>query len=259
MDALSGEGLSGTQETAFSASNMFLSAMMDQGVFWRKGDPTDVNGVSYTAAPVYDPAASERSKQPVHGTVVTATPVVFQPRWRAWLTGFGGTWKLNGEAGIGSASLSHNTGGGAAGLDYQFAPDMLGGLAFGGSSSNFSVPDRSTSGHLEGGHLGAYGEKTWGALYAAGAVSFSMFHNSTTRTIAGVGPTEGASADFSSNLFSSRLEGGWKQAYGWLSATPFAAVQISELWQNGFTESSAPLPGAGVLGLSESALAVTSL
>ena len=257
MDALSGEGISGTQETAFGAANMFTSLMMDQGAFWRNGETVDVNGITYPADSLQG-ASTRTSKQPVYKAIGKAPPI-YQPRWRAWVTGFGGTWKLNGEAGIGSASLSHNTGGLAGGLDYQFAPDVLAGFAIGGSSSNFSVANRITSGHLEGAHLGGYGVKTWGSIYAAGALSFSTFRNSTTRTIAGVGPTEVATGDFGSNLFSARLEVGSKQAFGWLSVTPFAAVQFSELWQNGFTEANVPPPGAGTLALSERSVAVSSL
>jgi len=97
-----------------------------------------------------------------------APPAPYQPRWRAWLTGFDGAFKIAGEAGIGSADLSHNTGGLAGGLDYQLAPDVLLGLAIGGSTSNFSVRDRITSGHLEGAHVGGYGVKTSGAKLAIG-------------------------------------------------------------------------------------------
>jgi autotransporter-associated beta strand protein len=259
MDALSGEGLSGTQETAFSAANMFNSLMMDQGAFWRNGDLLDFNGVSYGDPLQYAPAKrSKAADHPAFKAIVKAPPI-YQPRWRTWATGFDGTWKLNGEAGIGSAPLSHNTAGGAAGLDYQFAPDVLAGFAVGGSSSNFSVPARLTSGHLDGAHFGGYGVKTWGSLYAAGAVSFNTFRDNTSRTIAGVGPTEVATASFGSNLFSSRLEVGSKYAFSWLSVTPFAAVQVSRLWQNGFTETNIAPAGAGVLGLTEGSIAVSSV
>jgi outer membrane autotransporter protein len=260
MDALSGEGLSGTQETAFGAADMFTSIMMDQGAFWRSGETVDVNGVTYGGPMQY--AASKKSKNSDHPAfkAIVKAPPIYQPRWRAWVTGFDGTWKLNGEAGIGSASLSHNTGGLAGGLDYQFAPDVLAGFAMGGSSSNFSVANRFTSGHLEGGHFGGYGVKTWGSgFYAAGALSFNTFRNSTTRTIAGIGPTEVATGSFGSNLFTGRLEVGSKQAFGWVSVTPFAAVQFSQLWQNGFTEMNVAPAGAGVLGLTERSVAASSL
>jgi outer membrane autotransporter protein len=260
LDALSGEGVSGTQETAFGAADMFTSIMMDQGAFWRNGETIDVNGVAFAGEPLQY-APSKKSKMSDHRAFKEmAPPAPYQPRWRAWLTGFDGTFKLAGEAGIGSASLSHNTGGVAGGLDYQFAPDLLAGFAIGGSSSNFSVRDRITSGHLEAAHFGGYGVKTWGSVYAAGTLSFSTFRNSETRTIAGVGPTETATGDFGSNLLSGRVEVGAKQAWHWFTVTPFAAVQFAELWQNGFTEAN-PVPAgtAGPLGLTFGSRNVSSL
>jgi outer membrane autotransporter protein len=261
LDMLSGEGVSGTQETAFGAAGMFTSIMMDQGAFWRNRETVDVNGVTFAGEPLqYAPAKKSKSDHPAFKAMRTKEPPMPQPRWRAWLTSFDGSAKLAGEADVGSADLSHNIGGLAGGLDYQFAPDLLAGIAFGGSSSNFSVRDRITSGHLEGAHFGGYAVKTWQQLYAAAALSFSTFRNSETRSIVGIGPAETASGSFGSNLLSGRVEMGWKQAWGWFSVTPFAAVQPAQLWQNGFTESS-PLPAGAVdpLGLSFGSRSVTSL
>jgi outer membrane autotransporter protein len=261
LDMLSGEGVSGTQETAFGAAGMFTSIMMDQGSFWRNGEAVDVNGVTFGAEPLsYASAKKPKRDHPAFKSLLTKEPPMVQPRWRAWLTGFDGTAKLAGEAGIGSADLSHNTGGLAGGLDYNFAPDLLAGIAFGGSSSNFSVRDRITSGHLDAAHFGGYGVKTWGWLYAAGALSFSTFRNSTTRTIAGIGPTETTTGSFGSNLLSGRLEVGTKQVFGRFAVTPFAAVQFAELWQNGFTETNPVPAGApGPLGLTFGSTHASSL
>jgi autotransporter-associated beta strand protein len=260
LDALSGEGVSGTQETAFGAADMFTSIMMDQGAFWRNGETIDVNGVAFTGEPPqYAPSKqSKMSDRPAFKEM--APPLPSQPRWRAWLTGFDGAFKLAGEAGIGSADLSHNTGGLAGGLDYQFAPDALLGLAIGGSTSNFSVRDPITSGYLEGAHVGGYGVKTWGPFYAAGALSFGTFRNSETRSIAGIGPTETATGSFGSNLFSGRVEVGAKQVFGRFAVTPFAALQFAELWQNGFSETNpVPAGAAGPLGLTYGSISVSSL
>ena len=260
MDALSGEGVSATQETAFGAAGLFTSIMMDQGAFWRNGETVDVNGVAFAGEPLQY-APSKKSKTADHPAFKEmAPPPPYQPRWRAWLTGFDGTAKLDGEAGIGSATLSHNTGGLAAGLDYQFTPDLLAGFAIGGSSSNFSVRDRITSGHLEGAHFGGYAVKTWGALYTAGALSFGTFRNSETRSIAGIGPTETATGSFGSNLLSGRVEVGAKEVFGRFAVTPFAAAQFAELWQNAFTETNpVPAGAAGPLGLSYGSISVSSL
>jgi outer membrane autotransporter protein len=263
LDMLSGEGVSGTQETAFAAAGMFTSIMMDQGAFWRNRETVDVNGVTFAGEPLAYAAEkkSKTSEHPAFDAMPTKEPpMVGQSRWRAWLTGFDGTTKLDGEAGIGSASLTHNTGGLAGGLDYQFAPDLLAGFAIGGSSSNFSVRDRITSGNLEGAHFGGYAVKMWREVYAAGALSFSTFRNSETRSIVGIGPTETASGSFGSNLLSGRVEAGWKQSFNWFSVTPFAALQVSQLWQNAFTETN-PVPAGATdpLGLSYGSRSVTSL
>ena len=123
LDMLSGEGVSGTQETAFGTATMFNSIMMDQGAFWRNRETVDVNGVSFAGAPLaYAAPKKPKAEHPAFKAMLTKAPPISEPRLRAWMTGFDGTWKLDGEAGIGSATLSHNTGGLAAGLDYQFAP-----------------------------------------------------------------------------------------------------------------------------------------
>ena len=261
LDMLSGEGVSGTQETAFGAAGMFMSIMMDQGAFWRNRETVDVNGVTRAGEPLsYAPAKKSKTDHPAFKELLSKEPPIGQPRWRAWLTGFDGSAKLNGEAGIGSADLSYNTGGLAGGLDYQFAPDLLAGFAIGGSSSNFAVRDRITSGHLEGAHFGGYAVKTWSSLYAAGALSFSTYRNSETRSIVGIGPTETASGTFGSNLLSGRVEVGARQVFGQFAVTPFAAVQFAQLWQNGFTEANpVPAGAADPLGLTFGSINVSSL
>jgi autotransporter-associated beta strand protein len=258
LSMLSGEGVSGTQEAAFGAARMFASIMMDQGAFWRSGDTLDLDGV--TLGPLQY-APSETAKTADHPVIkALAAPAPYQPRWRAWFAGFDGTAKLKGEAGIGSAGLAHNTGGLAAGLDYRLAPDMLLGFGIAGSSSNFSVSDRITSGRLEAAHIGGYGVKTWDSLYAAGALSFSTFRNSTTRTIAGIGVSETATGSFGSNLLSGRVEVGSKQAFDWFAVTPFAAAQFAQLWQNGFAETNLIAAGVvGPLGLTFGSARVSSL
>jgi outer membrane autotransporter protein len=77
---------------------------------------------------------------------------------------------------------------------------------------------------------------SWGALYAAGVLSYSRFDNEVTRTIAGLGPPETTTGRLASDLFGARLELGHSYALPWLNVTPFAAVQSATLWQRGFTE-----------------------
>src|SRR5205823_1324321 len=113
---------------------------------------------------------------------------------------------------------------------------------------------------LDGGHLGIYGVARWGALYAAGTLSYGHFENKTNRTITGIGPTETATGRFSSDQLSGRFELGWRQMFGRFAVTPFAAVQFAELWQNGYSETSTTFDGQpGVLGLTYGSRTVSSL
>jgi T5SS/PEP-CTERM-associated repeat protein/autotransporter-associated beta strand protein len=258
FDALSGEGTSATQETAFGAGNLFMTLMADQGAFWRSGASDDPSGVSYGARPMS--FAPERALPAVFDALSTKAPApAFEQRWRGWAAGFDGNSSLRGEADPGSAGQSHRTAGGAAGIDYQINPNLLVGAAAGGSSSNFSVSDRATSGSLDGAHLGAYGVARWGAWYAAGTLAFSAFDNHTSRII-GVAVPETATGRFDSDLLSGRFELGWTERFNGFSVTPFAAVQVSELRQRGYTETSNQFGGApGGNALSFAAHNVSSL
>src|SRR5262249_49370414 len=144
----------------------------------------DSNGVTFREAPL---AYADEKKKPTPAAFkeLKAPPPVYQPRtWRAWSGGFGGVQSVNGAASVGGAPAPTAAPGGAMGFDYQVDPTRLIGVAVGGSESHFSVPDRATSGDLLGGHVGAYGVATWGALYAAGVLSYGRFDNNVRRTIA---------------------------------------------------------------------------
>ncbi len=248
LDALSGEGVSATQQAAFAAGDMFLSMMMDQGAFWRSSVPGGSNGgisgapLGYAAQNVPAPFNGNAFNTNAYNANASAMPVKaspFEPRWRGWVGGFDGTSLLRGQADPGSADQRNNLAGAVGGVEYLFSPDLLAGVAVGGSSSSFSVPDRSTSGSLTGGHLGAYTVARFSPWYVAGAVQYSHFDNNTSRSILGVGPNETAVGSFGSDLFSGRVEVGWQYALmPGFAVTPFAAIQAAQLRQRSFDETS---------------------
>ena len=249
FDQLSGEGISGAQNASFNAGALFNNAMQSQGMF-----APDLGGLSMVVpatqyAETRNPAVLDAFAS------LNKAPAAAQPgRFRIWTAGFGATRSLNGEAETGSFKQSVRNAGGVLGVDWLFAPDFRIGMAAGGSESTFSVGSLATSGRVTGGHVGGYAMKTWGAYYAAASLSYARFDNSTTRTIAGVGPTESASGRFDSDQLSGRFELGWKQAYGRINVTPFVAIEPAALWQRGFTET-----GTNVLGLDVASHTATSL
>jgi outer membrane autotransporter protein len=187
-------------------------------------------------------------------------PRVVEPaRWRAWALGFGAWRSTDGNASLGTVDQSTRTAGGAIGVEHQIG-DLLLGVAAGGSTSHFSVSSLSTSGDIDGGHIGAYAFKSFGAVYAAATLNYAHFTNKTERTIRGVGPTENATGRFDSDQLGGRFELGWRKSFERVTVTPFAAVEPSALWQGSYTESSTTTGGGtGVLGLSYSAHTTTSL
>jgi outer membrane autotransporter protein len=259
LSQLSGEGITAAQNAAFGSGRMFDSLLMDQGAFWRNGETADSSGVTYRTTPLAY-AAEKKKRVPSAFKALKEKPPAYEPRgWRVWTAGFGGVQSFSGDAVVGSADARTSAAGGAMGFDYQVDPTRLVGVAVGGSESHFSVPDRATSGDLLGGHVGAYGVATWGALYAAGVLSYSRFDNEIKRTIAGVGPSETATGRFATDLLGARLELGRSYALQWLNVTPFAAVQSSTLWQRGFSEMTTAGGLPGILGLTHGSQTTTSL
>ena len=84
LNAISGEGVSGAQQTAFGASNLFMSAVMGQATFWRDNTAPALVGITPTQGPMELGPTNEVPK---------ATRIAgYQPRtWRLWATGLGGT------------------------------------------------------------------------------------------------------------------------------------------------------------------------
>jgi len=253
LDQLSGEGTSGTENSAFAATAQFGQTMDGQMNAWRTGNRgSDPNGGALGYA-------EERPAGPMSAFAALKAPAMAQPLWNVWASGFGGAQSLSGNATIGSASLSDRVGGGSVGLDHLLGPDLLVGLAVGGSSASFSVNDRATSGRLDGGHVGAYAMQRFGATYVSAQIAYSHFGNSTTRTITGIGADEIAKGSFGSDQLGGRFEVGRAFNYGALTVTPFAAIQAAQLWQAAYTETSNAGAAPGVLGLSYSAHRVSSV
>ncbi|MBV9065813.1 MAG: autotransporter domain-containing protein, partial [Methylobacteriaceae bacterium] len=238
FDALSGAGIAATQNIAFDASHLVTSAMNDQGTFWREGGP-DVNGITVAAPSFY----ASVTKGPFDVVPPPSPPP--SRTWRAWFTGFGQGETIHGELPLGTSRQDNSLYGGAGGLDYQLLPNTLIGIAGGGTSGSFNVPNLATSGSVDGGHIGTYGVTTLGPFYAQSSSTFSVYANHTTRNIAGFGgvPGETERGDFGSRAWRSRLEFGDKFIAWDAAVTPFVAMEIAKLWSNAFTES------GGILGL----------
>jgi outer membrane autotransporter protein len=267
MDTVSGSGLAGVQSTAMQVGQMASSAVSDQIAFWRSGETQDATGITsqegnnprnYMAyAPV---GANVAAKGPIRLNTKGDLVAAVAPRtFRAWGSMFGGGANFQTDAGRGAAASTAGFYGGLMGLDYQLTPNLLIGVALGGSSASFSVGSLSTTGALTGFHAGLYGAYTMGASYVALNETFSAWDNQTSRKAGGYAtlPYEQLTAGFGSTEFRTRLEAGHGVPVAGIKATPFIAAEIAAYQTNGFTERSSAV--ASSFALKNNGQAINSL
>ncbi|WP_206527418.1 autotransporter outer membrane beta-barrel domain-containing protein [Methylocystis sp. MJC1] len=252
MDTAGGAGLAGAQTTAIEVGQMASSAVADQIAFWRSGeanDPTgltlhdDVHGTgahSFLAYAPIEAGVKASSAKRAAASAGTLPPATLTRTFRAWGSMFGGGATFAADIGRGAPSATAGYYGGLIGVDYQLQPNMLLGVAVGGSNANFSAGSLATSGSLTGFHASLYGAYTLGTNYLALNETFSTYSNQTNRTAGGYGflPYEQLNARFGSTEFRTRLEGGRTFGIGGFKATPFIAAEIAAYSSNAFTESS---------------------
>jgi outer membrane autotransporter protein len=249
MDTVSGSGLAGVQSTAIQVGEMASSSVSDQIAFWRSGETMDATGrtsqegnnprnfLSYAPVQRNVPAKGPITiKGPTGGLAAAYAPRTF----RAWGSMFGGGANYLSDAGRGAAASNIGYYGGLIGVDYQIQPNILVGVALGGSSSSFNVGSLSTNGNLTGFHAGVYGAYTMGNSYIALNETFSAYTNQTSRKAGGYAymPYEQLSAQFDSTEFRTRAEVGHGVLMGGLKATPFIAAEIAAYQSNAFSEQS---------------------
>ena len=261
-DSISGEGVSGVEQTTFTANELFMNAVSRQQQFWLADQTRSPNTiVAYAGDGLFDYAGTDNP------FFALKSPASRPPSWRVWAEAYGEAGALNGQSQTGSAALNYGGGGLMLGADYQARPDFLYGFAAGGNLSGFDVPDRSTSGSIDGGQFAAYAAKQWGALYATGLAGFGLFENNEQRTAFVPGSSvplvpvpsiiEQLSGAFLSQTFNARFETGWRSSFGSGYATPFAALEYSLLHLDGFSEYNPG--GPNLLGLSYASQYINSL
>jgi uncharacterized protein with beta-barrel porin domain len=262
-DSLSGEGVSASEQTAFNATDMFLSTANTQMQRWIQnscGD--DATGTTLYAA---QPTPKSKAASPACASART---------WRIWGTGYGGTANWSGNGSVGSASVTGRVSGFGAGLDYQINPNFLLGFAAGGGASSFAAQNRATSGTVDAYHTALYGAWRNRNFYASGILSYDWFNDNESRfaSIPGVvlpasnfagGPyyvpgfQEKPGGSFDASAFSAYGEAGYNAHYGLLTATPFVGLEFASLRTGGFTETNQGFPST--VGLSYAAGTTTSL
>ncbi|MFO1115014.1 MAG: autotransporter outer membrane beta-barrel domain-containing protein [Beijerinckiaceae bacterium] len=170
-------------------------------------------------------------------------PVVQQPRWSVWATGFGGSGRLAGSQLAGTSNVSSGVLGVASGFDYRLSPDTKIGLAFAGGGLNWGMGQVSGSGRSDFFQAGLYATTKFGPAYLSGALAFAN-HWVTTSRIAAFG--DQLRGSYSAQTYAGRIEGGYRFASPVGGLTPYGALQAQRLRTPGYTETDLSFGGFGL-------------
>ena len=157
-------------------------------------------------------------------------------RYGIWGSAYGGSGTISGDSATGSHSTTSQIYAFASGLDYRLTPDTLVGFALAGGGTRWGLDQVSGSGRSDMFQAGVYGKTRWGAVYLAGALAYS-FHDVTTNRTVTIAGSDLLEANFRANVFSGRLEGGYRYATPWLAVTPYGAVQVQSIALPAYGES----------------------
>lgn len=224
FDSISGAGISAQQTASFDATNITVDTVRRQGAYWlmdecQAGAGAKKNKAQFDLVIGHSCANNDNSQ------------------FRSWAAGVGGSNSLSGSSIVGSASVSTQTGGGLIGFDYEIGPNLLVGAMAGATSTSYNVSALASSGSVVSGQFGLYSVAKWNKFYLNSIFDFGYFSNSSTRYVAGIGPTTEITSHTNSNAFTGRLEVGYRIENPLANMMPFIAIQATSLQMGHYNES----------------------
>jgi autotransporter-associated beta strand protein len=251
LSQLNGEVATGAERSSFQLTNEFLSLMLDPFVNGRGY----VGGAGFGGPSSAMPgcASGEQTSVSADAAIFRLSPPaakdcglrgVYEPRWSAWGSAFGGSTSANGNTAAGSNNITANTFGFAGGMDYRVTPNTLFGFALAGAGTNWGLSNSLGTGRGDAFEVGTYGINWFGPAYVAGALSFTNNWFTTNRSALG----DQLNANLSGQTSGARAEGGYRFAVlPTLGVTPYGAVQFQDFYTPAYSESDV---GGGGFGLS---------
>ena len=242
LSQLAGQNAAGAQTSAFTLMTEFVDLMLGQS------GGAGGNGGGLGFAPDQQTAALPSEIALAYDSILKAPPKPqsFDQRWSVWGSGFGGTATFNGNAAVGSNTVTASTYGSAAGMEYRADPNTVYGFALAGSGLNWSVAQNLGTGRSDSFQAGVYVKTDWGPAYVSGA--FAVGNNWFTTNRIAVG--DQLTASFTGQSYALRGEAGYRYtvpvANALIGVTPYGALQTQ--WFHTPTYSETDLTGGG-LGL----------
>ena len=231
----SGELATGSQQTTFDAMNLFMGVMTDpfiagrgDGIAPGAGTPSFADENGSASAYAGNGKGRSRSERDAYGMMTKAPPMAdsFTQRWSVWAAGFGGAQNTDGNAAVGSNSVTSRIAGTAVGADYRFSPFTIAGFALAGGGTSFSLANAMGTGRSDLFQAGAYLRHVVGPAYLSAALAYGWQDVTTDRTVTIAG-TDRLRAEFNANAFSGRVEGGYRFGTPWMGVAPYAAGQFT--------------------------------
>lgn len=243
LSSISGEAVTGGQQTAFGSTRQFIAAMLDPLAPGR-GDPARSNGPALSLAPEQTPLRENVGHAYASALKDTAKAAADEGRWTTWASSFGGYDRLSGApSGSGSHALSTNGFGVAAGLDYHLTRDTLFGAALAGGGTSWSVSQGLGAGRSDALHAGLYASTRQGPAYLSGAFAFANHWMSTERAAA-FGDL--LTARFDAQTYGGRIESGYRLETPLGGLAPYVAAQGLAFRSSGFHENDMSGGGFGL-------------
>ena len=232
LTQIDGEAGTGAERAAIQLTNQFLTLMLDPFV---NGRANVGAGGAIGFAPEQE-ASLPPDVALAYASILNKAPPkpIFDQRWTAWGSGFGGSNTTNGDAVVGSNNVRVSTFGFAGGMDYHLSPTTVVGFALAGAGTNWGLANALGSGRSDAFQAGAYGISWFGLAYLAGALAFTNHWFSTSRSALG----DSLSANFVGQSYGARLESGYRlAALPTLGVTPYGAVQVQDFHTPAYSES----------------------
>jgi uncharacterized protein with beta-barrel porin domain len=244
LSQLSGEAATGAEHAAIQLTNEFLELMLDPFVNGRS-NVGDVGAGAIDHAPDQQTNLSPDIAL-AYGSILNKAPpkTVYEQRWTAWGSAYGGSNTANGNATVGSNNIAASTVGFAGGMDYHVSPSSVVGFALAGAGTGWALTNAVGAGRSDAFQVGGYGISWLGRAYVAGALAFSNHWFSTSRSA----PADPLTANLIGQSYGGRLESGYRYAVlPTFAVAPYVAVQAQAFHTPAYSESD--INGGG-LGLS---------
>jgi outer membrane autotransporter protein len=252
LSQLSGEAATGTERAAIQLTNEFLELMLDPFVNGRGNVGVGSGAMGF--------APDQQTNLPpdialAYASILNKAPLkpVFEQRWTAWGSAYGGSNNANGNAAIGSNDVTASTFGFGGGMDYHLSPSSVVGFALAGAGTNWGLANTLGTGRSDAMQVGTYAMSWFGPAYVAGALAFSNHWFTTSR----LAPGDQLTASFVGQSYGARLESGYRfPVLPMLGVTPYGALQFQDFHRPAYSESDV---SGGGFGLSYNAMNATDV